>query len=257
MMAERNVTESKGDGKRIVVVTGGARGIGRAICLAFAGADTHVYLNYVSDAAAAEETERLVRENGGEATAACVDVSREQPVKAFFKEIVAASGRIDVLVNNAGITRDALIPMMKEAAWDDVMDVNLKGAFHCIKAVSRQMIKQRYGRIINISSVVGASGHAGQANYAAAKSGLMGLTKSAAAEFAARNITVNAVAPGFIETDMTATFSAEARAQLADRIPLGRIGTPADVASMAVFLASDAAAYITGQVIHVNGGIYM
>ncbi|MDY6905513.1 MAG: 3-oxoacyl-[acyl-carrier-protein] reductase [Thermodesulfobacteriota bacterium] len=243
--------------KRIVVVTGGARGIGRAICLAFADAGFHVYFNYQADADAAAETETLVRKRGGQATAMRVDVADETAVKTFFKDIVAASGRVDVLVNNAGITRDGLIAMMKEADWCDVLDVNLKGAFHCIKAVSRQMIKQRYGRIINISSVVGVSGHAGQANYAASKAGLIGLTTSAAAEFASRNITVNAVAPGFIDTDMTKGFSEKARTQLVEKIPLGRMGTPDDVAPMVVFLASDAAAYITGQVMHVNGGIYM
>jgi 3-oxoacyl-[acyl-carrier protein] reductase len=243
--------------QRVVVVTGGARGIGRAVCLALAGSGVHVYFNYSRSLSAAQETVALIRNQGGQATAVGADVTRENEVKEFFGAIADESGRLDVLVNNAGITRDGLIPRMSEQDWDDVLDVNLKGAFLCLKAASRQMLRQRSGRIINISSVVGLTGNPGQANYAASKAGLIGLTRSVAAEFASRNITVNAVAAGLINTDMTAVLSAEEKKGITERIPLGRIGEPEDVAGVVAFLASDRAAYITGQVIHVNGGLYM
>jgi len=243
--------------KRVVVVTGGSRGIGRAICLAFADAGTRVYVNYTASADQAEETKKQVEARGGSAACIQADVSREADVTALFKTVVAESGRIDVLVNNAGISRDGLVPRMSGADWDDVMAVNLRGAFFCIKAASRQMLKQRGGRIISITSVVGFSGNAGQANYAAAKAGLAGLTRSVALEFASRNITVNAVAPGLVNTDMAAGLSDQDRERIAEKIPLGRMGTPDDVAGVVTFLASDAAAYITGQVIHVNGGLYI
>ncbi|MEW6078584.1 MAG: 3-oxoacyl-[acyl-carrier-protein] reductase [Thermodesulfobacteriota bacterium] len=243
--------------QRVVVVTGGARGIGRAVCLALAVRGTHVYFNYSRSLSAAQETEVLIRKQGGQATAVAADVSKENEVKDFFGAIVDESGRLDVLVNNAGITRDGLIPRMSEQDWDDVLAVNLKGAFLCMKAASRQMLRQRSGRIINISSVVGLTGNPGQANYAASKAGLIGLTRSVAAEFASRNITVNAVAAGLIHTDMTAVLSAEEKKGITEKIPLGRIGEPEDVAGVVAFLASDQAAYITGQVIHVNGGLYM
>lgn len=248
---------TSGQERRVVVVTGGSRGIGRAVCLAFADAATRVYVNYASSSDQAEETKRLVEARGGSASCIRADVSGESDVAALFKTVVSESGRIDVLVNNAGIARDGLVPRMGEADWDDVLAVNLKGAFLCIKAASRQMLRQRGGRIINVSSVVGLSGNAGQANYAASKAGLLGLTKSVALEFASRNITVNAVAPGLIDTDMAAGLSAEDRERIAEKIPLGRMGTSDDVAGVVAFLASDAAAYITGQVIHVNGGMYM
>ncbi|MFZ5563815.1 MAG: 3-oxoacyl-[acyl-carrier-protein] reductase [Thermodesulfobacteriota bacterium] len=248
---------TSGEERRVVVVTGGSRGIGRSVCLAFADPATRVYVNYAASAGQAEETRRLVEARGGAASCICADVSKESDVAALFKTVVAESGRIDVLVNNAGIARDGLVPRMSEADWDDVMAANLKGAFFCIKAASRQMLRQRGGRIITISSVVGFSGNAGQANYAASKAGLMGLTRSVALEFASRNITVNAVAPGLIATDMAAGLSDPERERIAERIPLGRLGTPDDVAGVVAFLASDAAAYITGQVIHVNGGMYM
>jgi 3-oxoacyl-[acyl-carrier protein] reductase len=225
--------------------------------LAFAGPDTHIYFNYSSDRAAAEETETLIDQSGGLSTSVCVNVADEKTIAAFFKQIIEQAGRIDVLVNNAGITRDGLIVRMKEKDWEDVLNVNLKGAFNCTKIVAKAMLKQRFGRIINISSVVGASGNPGQANYVASKAGLIGLTKAVAKELASRGITVNAVAPGYIETEMTESLSEKARSAIIDQIPLGRVGKPEEVAAAVVFLASGSAAYITGQVIHVSGGMYM
>jgi len=225
--------------------------------MAFAHADNHIFFNYSSDAEAAAQTEKLVSEAGGRATGTRVNVASEKEVSEFVRRALDETGRINVLVNNAGITRDGLIVRMKEADWDDVLDINLKGAFHCIKAVSKIMLKQRSGRIINVSSVVGASGNPGQANYVASKAGIIGLTKAVAKELASRNIAVNAVAPGFIETDMTAPMPDKAREAMVAQIPLGRAGTAQDIASAVVFLASDQAAYITGQVIHVSGGMYM
>ena len=245
------------DAKRTILVTGGSRGIGRGICMAFAHADNHIFFNYASDAEAAAQTEKLVSEAGGRATGSRVNVASEKEVSEFVRRALDKTGRINVLVNNAGITRDGLIVRMKEADWDDVLDINLKGAFLCIKAVSKIMLKQRSGRIINVSSVVGASGNPGQANYVASKAGIIGLTKAVAKELASRNIAVNAVAPGFIETDMTASTPDKAREAMVAQIPLGRAGTVQDIASAVVFLASDQAAYITGQVIHVSGGMYM
>lgn len=246
-----------GSDKRVVWVTGGSRGIGRAICLAFANADTHVYFNFSSATDAAVETEKLVTEAGGTATGAQVNVASEKDVVDFVERILNESGRIDVLVNNAGITRDGLIVRMKETDWDDVLNTNLKGAFNCIKAVSKSMIKQRSGRIINVSSVVGVSGNPGQANYVASKAGIIGLAKAVAKELASRGITVNVVAPGYIETDMTASLTDKAIEAMVASIPLGRAGKAEDVAAVVAFLASDQAAYITGQVIHVSGGMYM
>lgn len=243
--------------QRTVAVTGGSKGIGRAICLAFAGPDTRIFFNYSSDDSAAEETLRLISSRGGQAKAVKGSVASDADVQTFFDTILAESGRLDVLVNNAGITRDGLIVRMKDKDWDDVMDINLKGAFRCAKIASKTMLKQRSGRIVNISSVVGVSGNPGQVNYVSAKAGLIGLTKSLAKELASRGITVNAVAPGYIETDMTAALAEKAREAMTAQIPLGRIGSPEDVASAVVFLASAQAAYITGQVIHVNGGMYM
>ncbi len=243
--------------KKTILVTGGARANGRGICMAFAHVGHHIFFNYSSDAEAAAQTEKLVTEAGGRATATRVNVTSEKEVSEFVKRALDETGRIDVLVNNAGITRNGLIVRMKEADWDAVLDINLKGAFHCIKAVSKIMLKQRSGRIINVSSVVGASGNPGQANYVASKAGIIGLTKAVAKELASRNIAVNAVAPGFIETDMTASVPDKAREAMVAQIPLGRAGTTQDIASAVVFLASDQAAYITGQVIHVSGGMYM
>jgi 3-oxoacyl-[acyl-carrier protein] reductase len=243
--------------KRTILITGGSRGIGRGICIAFAHADNHIYFNYSSDGEAAVQTEKLVAAAGGSATGQRVNVASQKEVSELVKRALDETGRIDVLVNNAGITRDGLIVRMKEADWDDVLNINLKGTFNCIKAASKIMLKQRYGRIINVSSVVGVSGNPGQANYVASKAGIIGLSKAVAKELASRNITVNVVAPGFIETDMTASLPDKARAAMVAQIPLGRAGTARDIAATVLFLASDQAAYITGQVIHVSGGMYM
>lgn len=242
---------------RTIVVTGGSKGIGRAVCLAFAGADTKIYFNYSSSADAAEETERLISEAGGQSVGMRVNVASESDVSGFFKAVLEDTGRVDVLVNNAGIAKDGLLVRMKEADWDSVLDVNLKGAFNCSKIAAKAMMKQRSGRIINISSLVGVAGNPGQANYVASKAGLIGLTKSIAKELASRNITVNAVAPGFIETDMTEVLSDKVREEMVSQVPLGRPGTPEDVAGVVTFLASDKASYITGQVMHVSGGMYI
>lgn len=243
--------------RRTVVVTGGARGIGRAICLAFAGPDTRIYLNYSSSDAAARETQQLIVDAGGNAVALRADVAAEDEVAAFFETILSETGRLDVLVNNAGITRDGILVRMKASDWDDVLNINLKGTFNCTRIAAKAMMKQRYGRIVNITSIVGVSGNAGQANYAASKAGIVGFTKSVAKEFASRNITANAVAPGYIETDMTASMSEKARNEMLKSIPLSRAGKPEDIASVVEFLASEKASYITGQVIHVSGGMYI
>jgi 3-oxoacyl-[acyl-carrier protein] reductase len=244
-------------GQSTIVVTGGSRGIGRAICLAFATGRTRLFFNYRSDETAAAETLAGCRAAGADATAKAVDVADGAAVAAFFKEILEATGRIDVLVCNAGITRDGLVMRMSPEDWEAVIATDLTGAFHCVRAAARPMARQRSGRIILVTSVVGAAGNAGQTNYAAAKAGLIGLTKSLARELAPRNVTVNAVAPGLVDTDMAAALAPEARGALTASIPLGRIGTPDDVAAAVRFLASDAAGYITGQVLHVNGGMYM
>lgn len=254
------MTEQK---QRIVVVTGGSRGIGRAICISLAAPDTHIYFNYFSpgdpdgEAAAAAETEKLVADAGGSATSSSVNIAQEKEVVDFFEEILDKSGRVDVLVNNAGITKDGLLVRMKETDWDMVLDINLKGAFTCTRIAAKAMMKQRCGCIINMASVVGVTGNAGQANYSASKAGLIGLTKTAAKELAPRGITVNAIAPGFIETDMTALLSEKARNAMLDQVPLGRPGQPEDVAAVVAFLASESASYLTGQVIHVSGGMYI
>jgi 3-oxoacyl-[acyl-carrier protein] reductase len=249
--------------KRTVVVTGASRGIGRSICLSLASPDTQIYFNYFSpgnpeaEEAAAAETEKLVADLGSSANSMSVDVADAKDVEAFFEKIVNETGRVDILVNNAGITKDGLLVRMKENDWNMVLNINLKGAFTCTRLAARIMMKQRYGRIVNIASVVGVTGNPGQANYSASKAGLIGLTKTAAKELASRNVTVNAVAPGFIETDMTAALSEKARTAMLDQVPMRRGGQPEDVAAAVKFLASDDAAYITGQVIHVNGGMYM
>lgn len=249
--------------KRVAVVTGGSRGIGRAICLALADAQTHIHFNYYSpvdpegEEAAAAETIEAVQSAGGTATGTSVNVASESKLKAFFDGVVEQSSRIDVLVNNAGITRDGLLVRLKESDWDMVLDINLKAAFRCMQMGARVMMKQRSGRIVNMASIVGVIGNAGQANYVASKAGLIGLTKTAAKELAGRGITVNAIAPGFIETDMTAALSDKVREAMLSTVPLGRAGTPEDVAAAVAFLVSDSAAYITGQVIHVSGGMYI
>lgn len=242
---------------KVALVTGGSRGIGRAVCIGLAGKGAHVYINYVSGSAAAEETKRLIEEAGGTGETIGFDIADANQVQDCLKKIISEAGSIDVLVNNAGITRDGLIARMKEEDWDAVLTTNLKGAFLCTKAASKAMMKKRWGRIINITSVIGFSGNGGQANYASAKAGLVGLAKSLAREYASREITVNCVAPGYIQTDMTAALNAEAQEKIQSEIPMGTLGTPEDVAAAVVFLASDEARYITGQTIHVNGGMYM
>jgi 3-oxoacyl-[acyl-carrier protein] reductase len=242
---------------RIIAVTGGSRGIGRAICLGFARPDTRIYFNYTHPGAAVDDTEAEVAAAGGHAVGIQADVADADAVDAFFKCILDASGRLDVLVNNAGISRDGLLVRMKDEQWDAVLDTNLKGAFHCSRAAARTMMRQRSGRIINMTSVVGVSGNPGQANYVASKAGLIGLTKAMARELAPRGIAVNAVAPGFVETDMTTALPEKTRAAIMGQIPLGRPGRPEDVARLVAFLASEAAGYITGQVVHINGGMYM
>ena len=247
-----------------IVVTGGSRGIGRAICLAFAEKNADIYFNYFpsQEADEARKTEKMVSEKGAllkgaQAKGFCANVALEEDLSGFFQEILSQTGRIDYLVNNAGITKDALLPRMKGGQWDDVMSVNLKGPFLCMKMAVRTMMKQRFGRIVNISSVTGVIGNAGQANYSASKAGLIGLTKTAAKELGSRGITVNAVAPGFIETDMTETLSDKIKQKFIDEIPLQRAGKPEDVARAVLFLCSENAGYITGQTLHVNGGMYM
>lgn len=249
--------------ERVVVVTGGSRGIGRAICQAFAGPGTRIFFNYYSPAApeaeeaAAAETIEMLTRAGSEAAGICANVAVAREVQDFFDKVMEAAGRLDVLVNNAGITRDNLLVRMKEDQWDAVLNVNLKGPFLCTQTAAKIMMKQRTGRIINIASISGAVGNPGQANYSAAKAGIIGLTKTAAKEYAARGVTVNAVAPGLIETDMTAALPEKAYTALLSTIPMGRAGQPEEVAAVVHFLASDAAAYMTGQVLHVSGGMFM
>lgn len=246
------------DEKRVVVITGGSSGIGRAIGLRLAGPDTKIYFNYYDpDNVNSEETVKLIKGRKGSASGSRVDVASLPDVQDFFNKIIQECGRVDVLVNNAGITIDGLLVRMKEEDWDRVLTINLKGAFYCIQAVAKTMMKQRSGRIINMASVVGVMGNAGQANYVASKAGLIGLTKTAARELAPRRITVNAVAPGFIDTPMTAGLPQKVKDAMLAQTPVGRIGQPEDVAEVVAFLASEKTSYITGQVIHVNGGMYM
>ena len=240
---------------KTAVVTGGSRGIGRAICEELARGGANVVLCYAGRAEAAQETVTACEDLGAKALAVQCNVADEAQVKALMDAAVKEFGRIDILVNNAGVTRDGLVMMMKEADFDAVIDTNLKGTFLCMKAVSRIMMKQRYGRIVNLSSVVGLRGNAGQVNYAASKAGVIGLTKSLARELARRNITANAVAPGFIATDMTDALSDAQREAIVSRIGSGRLGEPDDIAHLVRFLASDEASYITGQVICVDGGM--
>ena len=237
------------------VVTGGSRGIGRAVCLELAKGGANIVLCYAGNEEAAQETKGACEALGASALAVRCDVSDAGQVGALMEAALSAFGRIDILVNNAGITRDGLLMSMKEADFDWVIAANLKGTFLCMKAVSRQMVKQRFGRIVNLSSVVGLRGNAGQVNYAASKAGVIGMTKSAAKELAGRGITVNAVAPGFIETDMTAAMPEKAREALLPAIPLGKLGTAEDVARAVAFLAGNG--YITGQVLCVDGGMAM
>lgn len=240
---------------KIAVVTGASRGIGKAIAKKFASLGATVVINYNGSEQKADEVKREIIAEGGRAEIMQCDVADFEACEAFFKAIIEQFGRIDILVNNAGITKDGLMMRMSEEEFSGVIDVNLKGTFHCIRFASRQMMKQRCGRIINMSSVVGISGNAGQVNYAASKAGVIGMTKSAAKELASRGITVNAIAPGFIETDMTSVLSEKVKEETLKQIPLGRLGRAEDIAAAAAFLASDEAGYITGQVLAVDGGM--
>ena len=241
---------------RVAVVTGGGKGIGRAVASRLACAGAKVVLSG-RDRSALEEACAEIRSEGGEAIWAAGDVSNPAAADALLEKTLEAFGSADILVNNAGITRDNLVMRMSEEEWDQVIDTNLKGSFLCIRAFTRPMMKQRWGRIVNVSSVVGLIGNPGQANYVASKAGLVGLTKAVAKELASRHITVNAVAPGFIETAMTAELDEKVREALKARIPLGRLGTPGDVANAVAFLCSEEAGYITGQVLSVDGGMRM
>ena len=244
--------------ERVAVITGGSKGIGRAVALKFARERARLVLvHYDADDVAVEETAGLAAELGAEAEGRRVDVSSRDDVELLFKDVMDRHGRVDVLVNNAGITRDTLLMRMSEEDWDAVLAVNLKSVFNCTRAVVQPMMKQRRGRIVSISSVVGQIGNAGQANYAASKAGILGFTKSVAREVAPRGITVNAVAPGFVATEMTDGLPQKVKDAFMQQIPLGRIGEPGDVAEAVYWLCSDAASYVTGQTIHVNGGMFM
>ena len=243
---------------KIALVTGGSRGIGRAICVALGQAKAQVVINYAGNEAAAHETARLVTEAGGpDPVVMQFDVSDSEAVDEAFKKVKADLGGLHILVNNAGIARDMLLLRYKNADWDATIGTNLSGAFYCSRAAAKLMTKQRWGRIIQITSVVGEAGNGGQVAYAAAKAGLIGMTKSMAKELASRRITVNAVAPGLIETDMTADLSEAMKAKALEHIPLGSAGSPEDVAQAVTYLASDRAQYVTGHTLSVNGGMYM
>ncbi len=242
---------------KTALVTGASRGIGRAIAIELAKQGASVAVNYSGSEEKARQVVEEIQENGGKAFAIQSDVSSVDSVTAMIKEVITTYGSLDILVNNAGITRDNLLMRMKEEEWDAVINTNLKGVFNCTKAVARQMMKQRAGRIINIASIVGVSGNPGQANYVAAKAGVIGLTKTTAKELSSRGITVNAVAPGFIETDMTDALEGSVKDEMLKQIPLARLGRPEDIAAMVKFLAGDESSYITGQTIHVDGGMVM
>ena len=242
---------------KIAVVTGGSRGIGRAICEKLAAQGADIAFSYAGNTAAAEEAAAACRAQGVRVLAVQADVGSGEAVNAFFDTVLREFGRVDILVNNAGITRDNLVMRMKEADFDQVIETNLKGTFLCMKAVARPLMKQRGGRIVNLSSVVALRGNAGQVNYCASKAGVIGMTKAMAKELAGRGVTVNAVAPGFIETDMTAKLSEDIKTSMAAQIPMVRMGRAEDVANAVAFLASDEAAYVTGQVLAVDGGMAM
>ncbi|MGG4198275.1 3-oxoacyl-[acyl-carrier-protein] reductase [Peribacillus frigoritolerans] len=244
------------EGKK-ALVTGASRGIGREVALELARQGADVAINYSGSEAKANEVVDEIKALGRKAFAIQCDVANSESVTRMIKEVVEQFERVDILVNNAGITRDNLLMRMKEDEWDSVINTNLKGVFLCTKAVTRQMMKQRSGRIINMASIVGVSGNAGQANYVAAKAGVIGLTKTTAKELASRGITVNAIAPGFISTDMTGELPEDVQKAMLDQIPLARFGDPKDIAAVASFLASDASKYMTGQTLHVDGGMVM
>lgn len=242
---------------KVALVTGAGKGIGKEIALELARGGAKCVINYASSAAGAESVADEIRAMGSEAMTYKCDVSDADAVQKMITDVMEQYGRIDILVNNAGITKDGLMLKMTEADFMTVLDINLKGAFNCMKAVTKPMMKQRYGRIINITSIVGIIGNAGQVNYAASKAGLIGMTKSAARELASRNITVNAVAPGFIETDMTDVLPDSVKEQLLAQIPMKKLGQTGDIANAVCFLADEKASYITGQVLQVNGGMAM
>ncbi|MCM2533450.1 3-oxoacyl-[acyl-carrier-protein] reductase [Neobacillus pocheonensis] len=244
------------DGKT-ALVTGASRGIGREIALELARQGANVAINFAGSEAKANEVVDEIKGLGRDAFTVKCDVSNSEEVTSMVKDTIEHFGKLDILVNNAGITKDNLIMRMKEEEWDDVININLKGVFLVTKAVTRQMMKQRVGRIINIASIVGVSGNPGQANYVAAKAGVIGLTKTTAKELATRNITVNAIAPGFITTDMTDKLTEEVKAEMLKQIPLARLGEPKDIAKVTAFLASDDSAYMTGQTLHIDGGMVM
>lgn len=242
---------------KVAIVTGGTRGIGRAIALKLADKGANIVINYRNSDKEAEELKAILEEKGVKVLTVKCDISNFEDSKNLMDKCKEVFGKIDILVNNAGITKDTLIMRMKEEDFDSVIDINLKGTFNCAKHASAIMLKQRFGKIINMTSVVGIAGNAGQVNYAASKAGVIGLTKSLAKELGSRGITVNAVAPGFINTDMTASLSEKVKEEASKNIPLKRLGDPEDVANLVGFLASDAANYITGQVINVDGGMVM
>lgn len=242
---------------KIAIVTGASRGIGKAIALKLAQKGANVIVNFAGNSQAAEEVVNKITELGRQAYSFKANISNEAEVKAMIDFTIEKFGKIDILVNNAGITKDTILLRMKEEDWDDVMETNLKGTFLCTKAVARPMMKKRSGRIVNISSVVGFTGNLGQGNYTAAKAGMIGFTKTIAKELASRGITVNAVAPGFIETDMTDSLSDDIKQSIFNQIPMGKLGNVDDIAEAVLFLVSDGANYITGQTIHVNGGMLM
>ena len=242
---------------KVAIVTGGTRGIGRAIALKLADQGANIVINYINSDKEAEELKSILEGKGVKVLTVKCDISNFEDSKNLMDKCKEVFGKIDILVNNAGITKDTLIMRMKEEDFDSVIDVNLKGTFNCAKHASAIMLKQRFGKIINMTSVVGIAGNAGQVNYAASKAGVIGLTKSLAKELGSRGITVNAVAPGFINTDMTASLSEKVKEEASKNIPLKRLGDPEDVANLVGFLASDAANYITGQVINVDGGMVM
>lgn len=242
---------------KTAIVTGGGRGIGRAICVRLAKEGANIVTCYAHGAEAAQETVALCKEYGVQAVAVAADVSVKEDVDKLFEEALKVTGTIEILVNNAGITRDGLLIRMSDDDFNQVVDTNLRGAFYCMRAASKLMMKKRYGRIVTISSVVGLMGNAGQVNYSASKAGVIGMTKSLAKELGSRNVTANAVAPGFITTDMTATLSDAVKEEMAKSIPLARMGQPEDVANAVAFLVSDEASYITGHVLNVDGGMAM
>ncbi|MBF0549841.1 MAG: 3-oxoacyl-[acyl-carrier-protein] reductase [Deltaproteobacteria bacterium] len=243
---------------RVVIITGGSRGIGRAIALALAGSSSVMLLNhYDPDDSEAQKTLEMLEPLAAQAEAFRFDISSSDRVNEFYEDIIKRFGRIDVLVNNAGITADNFLIRMKESEWDRVLNINLKGAYLMTQQAAKVMMKQRSGRIVSISSVVGAKGNIGQVNYSAAKAGLIAMTKTAALELASRGITVNAVAPGFIDTEMTAVLPQKIKDEFLRNIPMGRMGTVDEIANVVAFLVSDAATYVTGQTVHINGGLYL